>query len=344
MHEIFKLQQKIVPDIIKILEKRYNVLKTIYYNQPIGRRNLSSNMNISERIIRNEVMLLKSEGLINIGTSGMTVTLEGEEVIYKLKNFIYDIKGLSDIEKNVEKLLNIKKVIVVPGEIEDNNNVIKELGKTAAIFVKGCIKDGYTIALTGGTTIKELVDSMPNSNYFKDLLIVPARGGMGKDVEVEANTLVSRLAKKLNANYKLLHLPDSLSDKTVSAIMQEKSIRETVESVHNSNMLVYGIGKAEKMAQRRGFYLDEIENLKKKGAVGEAFGCYFNREGKIVFSTPSIGIKNEDVKNKDVLVAVAAGKNKAEAIISTIINNSNSNSILVTDEGAAREIINILKK
>lgn len=55
LHEILELQKKIVPELVETLEKRYNVLRTIYYNQPIGRRVLANELKIGERVVRNEV-------------------------------------------------------------------------------------------------------------------------------------------------------------------------------------------------------------------------------------------------------------------------------------------------
>jgi central glycolytic genes regulator len=53
-------------------------------------------------------------------------------------------------------------------------------------------------------------------------------------------------------------------------------------------------------------------------------------------------VTNEDAKNAKILIAVAAGKNKARAIIATEINRSST--VLIIDEAAAQKIINILEK
>ena len=63
MQEILRLQKKIVPELVEVLEKRYNVLRTIYYNQPIGRRILANQLNLGERIVRTEINFLKSQGV-----------------------------------------------------------------------------------------------------------------------------------------------------------------------------------------------------------------------------------------------------------------------------------------
>ncbi|WP_123052762.1 sugar-binding domain-containing protein [Clostridium sp. JN-1] len=340
MEQLLKLQQKIVPEMLELLEKRYSILRTIYYNQPIGRRVLANNLGIGERIVRTEINFFKSQNFIEINTPGMTITKEGEKIIDNLKDFIHEMKGLSDIEYIIKDYLKLKGIIVVPGNLDEDNTVMNELGRTAASYLKSIIKDNSIIALTGGYTVKEVVDNMARISGLKNVKVIPARGGMGKDVQTQANTLAANLAGKLDANYKLLHVPDNLSDKALSTIIQEKDIKETLNIIHNSNILIYGIGRADQMARRRGLSEDDVQKIEQVGAVGEAFGYYFDKNGKVVYSTPTIGVKNENIDKIEFLVAVAGGKEKAEAIISTEINNTNS--VLITDEGAAREIVNII--
>lgn len=341
MEEILKLQQKIVPELIELLEKRYGILRTIYYNQPIGRRVLANNLELGERIVRTEINFLKDANLIEINTPGMSVTPEGEQIIDKLKNFIHEIKGLSDIEEFIRERLKLKAVIAVPGDTEEDRTVIKELGRAAANYIRGIIKDKDIIALTGGTTIKEVIDNVPKISNLQEVLVVPARGGMGRNVELQSNTLAASLARKIGASYKLLHVPDNLSDKALDTILNEKDIKDIIDNIRNSDILIYGIGRADEMATRRGLPKEDITHLDDLGAVGEAFGFYFNKKGEVVYSTSSLGITPSDIRKINVPVAVAGGKYKAEAIISTERNNING--ILITDEGAAREIYRILK-
>ncbi len=342
MQNILKLQQKVVPELIELLEKRYNILRTIYYNQPIGRRILANDMCIGERIVRNEINFLKSQNLIEVNASGMFVTTDGEEIINKLKGFIHEIKGLSKIEKFIEDHLKLQQVIVVPGDVEIDKSVLKELGKAAASYAMDIIKDNSIIALTGGATVKEVVDSFPKSNKYNNILVLPARGGMARNVEIQANTLVARLAEKIGGNYELLHAPDNLSNTALETMLNEKDIKNIIDKIRSAEVLIYGIGIAKDMAGRRGLSDNVIKELEELGAVGEAFGHYFNELGEIIYSTPTIGVKNEDVKNNKTLIAVAAGKNKARAIIATEINCSST--VLIIDEAAAEEIINIIEK
>ncbi|MBP3916290.1 sugar-binding domain-containing protein [Clostridium sp.] len=341
MQEILDLQRKIVPELVEVLEKRYNVLRTIFYNQPIGRRMLASELNLGERVVRNEIDLLKSQNLIEINTPGMTVTKDGQHVLEGLKEFIHQIKGLNDIEESIKSFLGLKDVVIVPGNVEENPATLKELGKAAANYMKNIIKDNDIIAITGGSTIKEVVEAFPKVNNFSDVLVIPARGGMGRKVESQANYLAAALANKVNGTYKLLHIPENVSVEVLEGLLKEKQIKEVIENIHNADILIYGIGNAIHMAKKRGLSEEYISKLENLGAVGEAFGCYFNKESKVVSENTPIGININDAKKINTHIAVAAGENKVEAIIATEMNNSNA--VLVTDESAGRKIAELIK-
>lgn len=218
---------------------------------------------------------------------------------------------------------------------------MNELGRTAALYLKGIIKNKDIIAVTGGTTLKQVIDNLPNLPYFKETIVVPARGGMGKKVEIEANTLAASLANKLGATYKMLHVPENLSNAAFTTILNEKSVKDVRDILQSSNIVIYGIGRADDMSRRRGLTQEEIDDILNRGSVGEAFGYYFNNEGDVVYSTPSIGLTIDEIKKAQYLIAVAGEKSKAEAIVATERNNIKG--VLITDEGAAIEIIKILR-
>ncbi len=341
MQDLLRLQQKIVPELLDLLEKRYNILKMISYHQPVGRRVLAVSLGMGERIVRSEVDFLKQQNLIEINSLGMTITPEGKEIIDKLKDYIHSLIGLSELELKLKQHFGLKHIIIVPGDSDEDETVLSEIGRASAAYISGIIKDDSIIALTGGSTIKEDVDNIPRIYDLKNVLVVPARGGIGKNVDNLANTLAAKMANKLDASYKLLHIPDNLSDTALESIINEKDIKEIIENIRNSDMMVFGIGRADEMAARKGLSYEEIDRILNLGAVAEAFGYYFNTEGKIVYSTSTIRVKYEDIQKINTLIAAAAGKRKAKAIYAVCNNNSN-NLVLITDEGAARAIIELI--
>ncbi|WP_427338844.1 sugar-binding transcriptional regulator [Caloranaerobacter sp. DY30410] len=341
MKDIIELQRKIVPEMIEILEKRYNILRNICYNQPIGRRTLANSLNIGERIIRTEVNILKKQGLLEIKSQGMNVTEEGKIIIEDLKDFIHKLKDLNGLEKKLEGKLNISNVIVVPGNYDEDKLILKDIGKASAKYLRQIIKNDSIIGITGGTTMAQLAEEMPNQKGESDILVLPARGGLGKNVEVQANNVAAKLAQKLGGHYKLLHIPDNIGKEALDALLQVQEIREIVDAIKKLDVLVFGIGRADVMARRRQLSPEIIEELKSRGAVAEAFGHYFNTKGEKVWESNSVGLSLVDFENLKNVIGVACGVSKAEAIIA--ICSLKRDMTLITDEGAARKILELVK-
>lgn len=340
MDSFLRIQQKIAPEASALLERRYNILRTIFNNQPIGRRTLSLKLGLGERIVRGDLDFFKSMKLVNVTLPGVVLTEDGINMLSNLRTFVSEVKGLEDIEEILRRELGYKKIIVVPGDSDKDPNVKKELGNAAAVYLSSIIKNKDIIALTGGSTIKEIVNNFPNMDY-RNIILVPARGSLGKIIDIQSNNLVAALAEKLGASYKLLNVPDNLSSESLGALLKEKEIKEVVELTKKADVLILGIGRADTMAERRGLSKDEIRVLLDEGAVGEAFGTYYGKNGSLVRKINSVGICMENYCEDCSIIAVTGGSSKAEAIASVRLGKKNT--VLVTDEGAAREMVTILK-
>ena len=105
MKNLLKIQQKLIPQVIELMERRYAILRQISLSEPIGRRTLSNILDISERVVRSETEFLKEQGLINVAVSGMTITEDGIKLIDELKDVIHDIMGLSTLQERVKNKL-----------------------------------------------------------------------------------------------------------------------------------------------------------------------------------------------------------------------------------------------
>lgn len=345
MEKLIKVQSKLLPEIITIAEKRYNILKEIQVSEPIGRRNLAEKLNEGERTIRNEMDFLHDLGLIEITPAGARLTSEGRELLSDLVDYIKVVKGISDLEIEVQKVLNISRVLIVPssGEVEHDK---LELGRFAGKELKRLIdqeiaKQGkVTMAVTGGTTIARIAETLSPASQVRPLTVVPGRGGLGEQSEIQASNIASGFAKKLGGTYRMLQVPDNLTESALHELSQIPQIKEVLHLLDDASILVHGVGTAQEMAKRRGLTSAEMANLESLGAVGEAFGFYFNEQGEIVYTTTSVGLKLDDLAKEDLLViAVAEGPEKARAILSVV--SPQYTDILMTDERTAKQILDL---
>ncbi|MGM0502477.1 MAG: sugar-binding transcriptional regulator [Bacillota bacterium] len=337
MVDYFKLQQKLVPEVRQLAEERYAILRAIHSFEPIGRRSLSKRLNLSERTIRNHLEFLKDNKYVVTTSSGAKITSRGESILSELDGYIKKLRGTNYLEDKLEEILQVD-VYVVPQGLNYNHKT-EGLGRFSANFLSRIIDEESIIAVTGGTTLSTVAEIMSPLDYELDVTVVPARGGLGEKVEIQANTIAAKIADKLGGNYHLLHIPDNLKEETMSTLINEPFVTQILDLARNADFLIQGIGTAEVMAKRRGIAQEQIEQLAAKGAVGESFGYYFNPEGEIVYSTASVGLKLEDLSKINKVIAIAGGDDKAEAILSVVSNQYQD--ILITDESAARKMIEI---
>ncbi|NLN26608.1 MAG: hypothetical protein GX161_00140 [Firmicutes bacterium] len=334
--------RRIVPEIADLLERRHTVLQSVYYLQPIGRRALAARLDWPERMVRKEIDFLREAGLIDASGGGMEVTPEGRRVLAGLRDVIRDLHGLSELEEELARRLRLRRVIVVHGDSDSDETVKKEIAKATAKYLQEILEDGDVLAVTGGTTLAEVARSLPSAATPRNVLVVPARGGLGEDVELQANTVAANIAQALGGSYRLLHVPDDLGDEAMATISEEPKIKELLEVIRSARVVMHGIGTAEEMARRRGLPDDVVQQLRERRAVGEAFGYYFNQEGEIVFVSGSVGSRYEDLGRAGEVIAVGGGKSKAAAALAVLV--SHHQDIWITDEGAAREMLRLLQE
>ncbi len=88
--------KKLLPDLLPVMQTRMQILQYIRLMQPIGRRNLSASLGMTERVLRSEVQVLKEQNLVHVASSGMTLTEEGTALVLALEDFYernFRVKG-----------------------------------------------------------------------------------------------------------------------------------------------------------------------------------------------------------------------------------------------------------
>ena len=338
MEHKLQLIKKIAPDLTEEMIKRYRVLKTVRLLQPCGRRLVVLSLGMTERTVRSEIERLSAQALVHISKIGMSLTEEGMEVLEGLETIFSALTGLSILEERLTDALGAQKVFIA----HSSERAKKEMGQLAARVLSENTTEDLRIAIAGGSAMAELVQAAPESAVPMAKMVLPARGSIGRRLELQADTLAARLAEKLQADYRLLHLPDNLSPRVLEEMKKDPDISETIAEMEQANILLLGVGNALELAEKR--RLDEAvrKQLEKDNAVAEACGYYFDGAGKVVYETRSIGIDFNDIDKMDCIILVAGGKKKAESLLA--VSHSIPNGIFVTDEGAALEMLRLAGK
>lgn len=337
MHNVLNLQRKIVPELSRLLELRYDILRQIEAYQPVGRRALSVQTGLSERSLRAQVDFLKGAGFLDFSHLGMSVTDEGSYILDALSLYVKDLKDIAELEKRLVKLLPLTRVVIVPGDVEKNEMAFRDMGQSAAAILKEYVSSGaVNIAISGGTAMRMLAESIMLS--AKKTKVIPARGGLGDDAKREANAIAAFLAGRIGGSYRQIYIPDRVSEKTLSDLLEDdKDLENVINLMKTSDIMIHGIGRALDMAKRRGVKPQELDEMKKRGAVGEALGTYYAAGGKEIRYNKRPATLLDDFSQIKTVMAVAGGRSKADAIMA--VAASGKVDILVTDYAAASSMM-----
>ena len=340
MDQVMELLQRLAPEEVAAMEQRYEILSAISLKGPIGRRSLSGANSAQERSERHHCEVLRAEGLIEAAQEGMRATQAGERVLLSLGPMMRSLTGTGRMAAQLSRLLRVEHVVIQAGAVADDELRKRELCHTAAQYVSRWLTGAHPLAILGGTTMPQLAQQKPQGNY-PELIVLPARGGMGERVEMQANLVAAQMAGRLNAQYRMLHLPDDVNAGTMERLMERASIAEVVAMIRQPDILIYSIGRADELMQRRGLAKQARRMLEAKGAVAEALGMYFDREGRSLLSASAVGPDLTRLAAIPRTVAVAGGAHKAEAILAAV--RATHPSALFLDESAAAAMLEILR-
>lgn len=339
-NEFASLMQSLAPDLAAEMAQRALVLERIAQMAPVGRRQLAVRLHMTEREIRACADKLREQDFIRLDPAGMTLTDKGLEILPGVQAFTRAMNDLSGLEEELCGVLNADRVCIVSGDADRDGAVIDEVGRAAGHRVRAMLHSGATLAVAGGSTMAATARAMHSPSPL-NVMVVPARGGWGRHVHTQANTLAAEIAGRLGGHHRLIHLPDYMDDAAKQEMLRLTDVREVMELIQRADVILHGVGCAEEMLRDSKIAASTARKLLADGAVGESFGAYYDREGKCLLESSSVGVDLARLSPGCRMIAVAAGKHKAEAIIAVLKHDRHA--LLVTDEGAAREMLRLLQ-
>ncbi|WP_265459022.1 sugar-binding transcriptional regulator [Enterococcus sp. HY326] len=340
MLDDLKLIEAVAPEMIKLLQERVQVLRAIYWQQPIGRRSLADNLGMTERVLRTETDELKELELIHSSKSGMSLTKKGQKVFRQLEKLMNNLKGMDQLEQQIAKQFSIERCLILEGDSDLHEEIISEFGSALSDVLNVNLPIGENIiAVMGGTTMAKVAQHLKNlETSQRHNIFVPARGGIGEALSVQANSVSAVMAANSGGEHRALYVPEQLSRQTYESLLQEPSIHGVLGLISQANCVIHSIGRALHMAARRKMSEAELVMLRQKHAVAESFGYFFNENGEVVYKVSRVGIQLRDLEKVPLIYAIAGGKSKGKAI-RAYLENAPQQTWLITDEAAANEIL-----
>ncbi|HHV18568.1 MAG TPA: sugar-binding transcriptional regulator [Thermoanaerobacterales bacterium] len=239
------------------------------------------------------------------------------------------------LEKELEKKFNLREVIITP--TDENESLKRLLAEAAAGYLTRVLKDHDIIGVSWGTTLAYISEYIKNET--RDVVFVPLVGGVGQSrLDVHSNQIVLNLARAFNGKWQLLHVPAIVDSEEVrESLLSDTNISKSLEIASNSNVALIGIGAPlapNSTILETGYYTDKILNdLEKAGAICDLCSIFIDVDGKVCdveLNQRVIGISIDHLKKIPIVVGVAGGVDKHEAILAAL--KGRYINVLVTDE------------
>lgn len=259
----------------------------------------------------------------------------------------YPLKSVNDLENEFLKEFNLRKVFITPVYVNDESIIKNDVGKALSKYIKSICRHGDIIGISWGTTLAHLVENLGKIER-KDVKIVQLNGSVGRtSFSTGAMTVLEKFSNTFSAaeSY-VLSVPAIVDHEEIAkALMQDSQIQEILSLGRESNIAVFGIGRAseDSILYKAGYFTSEqYRDLLGQGAVGDICSRYFTINGELCnpeLNKRTIGIQLEELKAKEHAIGMACGEEKAPAILGALLGRYINT--LFTDELTAKKVLDL---
>jgi DNA-binding transcriptional regulator LsrR (DeoR family) len=223
--------------------------------------------------------------------------------------------------------------------------VARALGVAAAGYLQRAVREGDVIGISWGHALNAMVSAV-QSQPTRGTHVVQLIGGLGPpEAEVHATSLSRKLAQQLGSKLTLIAAPGIVDSRKVKrAILSDSHVRTAMELFSKMRMAFVGIGAPtpDSLVVRDGTIMSEsrLEDLRRKGAVGDIALRYFDVQGAPIHSDLDervIGITLEQLRRTPLVVGVAGGPLKDEAVRGAL--SGKLVDVLITDHALAQRLL-----
>ncbi|WDV46018.1 sugar-binding transcriptional regulator [Clostridiaceae bacterium M8S5] len=234
-------------------------------------------------------------------------------------NINYESDTLRRLENKIKAKFNVNNVVIVK-TLKNYEDTVEEIGKAAGKVLLEEIKEGMTIGISWGNTMRSTVSQM-KKKHIKDVKIVELFGAIGYDMgEADMLSIGTKLSSKIGGKLYPLPAPIYIEDKnTREVLINNPVIKGSLNMIENCDIIFSGLGVIEENMPQTiwDLYIEKEtkDRIKKSGGVGFLCAHFINENGKFLdldINQNIIGIKTDSImKNKIFLVAGGMRKSKA---------------------------------
>lgn len=252
----------------------------------------------------------------------------------------------SELEEALEQKFGLREAIVVDCADEETH-MVRDLGEAAAFYLESTVRPGERIGISSWSRhLLAMVDQLQPNQRALNGQVVQILGGVGNpEIQSQATHFTQRLATALGATAVLLQAPGVAGSARIrDLLLEEPYVRDTIKCFSKLDTALVGIGVLRPSpflaSSGNTFTREELETLRKAGAVGDICMRYFGANGNLIRSplhNRVIGIDLPNLKRVPRIVGIAGGDYKFTAILAAL--RGRWINVLITDKKTASRLV-----
>ncbi|GAB3123995.1 sugar-binding transcriptional regulator [Glaciibacter psychrotolerans] len=249
------------------------------------------------------------------------------------------------IERRLRETTGLTDAIVVSSAgVSSEEELQSRTAQAAADYLTSLRPIPRTLGISWGRTLHDVSNHL-KSGWAPGVNVVQINGGvsLNKRAGTAATTAVT-IADKASGSATLLPSPAILERlETKQAIESDRAVAAVLDMGRSASAFLFSAGQADSnSAHVDSGYLTpaQVDELVRKGAVGDIVGRYIDSNGNIVdpeLDGRTVGISLSQLRRSKTAIAVISGRQKHP--VARAIVGSGLCTVLVTDEATALAVL-----
>ncbi len=250
--------------------------------------------------------------------------------------------GATDLENQLIHKYDLRDCIVVE-DYPAGDDLYLALDRAAGGWLKNRIKPGLRIGLGLGRTISYLPHVFSIEREISCIFTEIAGAVSDHSWGIESNNVASRMAEIFGGKAELFYAPTLVSSPELKEqLIKERSVKRSLERARNCDIVLQSVGPVDETAilYLQGYLSrSDLDKLKSAGAVGDALGCFYDREGQILPSPTDnlmIGLHLSELVDIPWSVLIGGGPEKIIPIDAAL--KGKYFNVLITNISTAKDL------
>ena len=294
----------------------------MYYEDGLTHRQIAEELSMSRVTVTRLLQKARREGIVQV-------------------KITRPLPSHYELSQRLIKTFGIKRAIIVKNAYS-HEETLDRIGRTAAEHLKELLCGECSLGFAWSTTVRYMAPYLGKPDKPVHVTIHELAGSMlGQDTPY---SISSKVAETLGAALKSLPVPVIVNNPaTYQALMKEKSIKEALDQAAKCDTAFVGLGDVgDQCTMVKTGYLtpQQMEDLRRQGAVGDVLLRYYDINGQHVYNPLEphiISLNWEQLNRIPYMVALASGPSKIQAIQGAL--RGGWVSCLVSDEDTVQQVL-----